>query len=495
MENDNSLMQTRKDYREAVNQMGKKEFTLLKMQEYGFWPEGLPTPYERQENETREDYKKRKELLNEYEKIAAKIAALYGDKDEINEKLHNLRKQYDQTWDYERIRKDVSQKIMRESVERRAERKKQKELKQKAVSAAWQKHNAENIVFIGKGYSGGLFDKKNDEEKLSSLGLPVISDDKALAAILGIEYRKLRFLTYHRDVVAIDHYHHYTIPKRSGGVRSIAAPKKTLKYAQRQVLELILEKVGISGSAHGFYKGRSVVSGADAHVKKPAWLINLDIENFFPTITFERVRGMFKSFGYSGYIASLLAMLCTYCERMPIEVRGQTKYVKTSERVLPQGSPASPMITNIICRRLDQRINELAAEHSFSYSRYADDMSFSFEQNIGRGRIREIIYRVQCIVSDEGFNINKKKTHYLRNSNRQCVTGIVINNEQLGVPKIWLKRMRAAIYNANKLKAPGGLPPQIKNEIAGMVSWLKSVNKDRYAKIIDDADRLLKDGC
>ena len=74
----------RKDYREAVNAMGKKEFTLIKMQEYGFWPQNLPTPYERQENETSEQYENRKNLLEKYEKVIDEIANLYEEKDKIN---------------------------------------------------------------------------------------------------------------------------------------------------------------------------------------------------------------------------------------------------------------------------------------------------------------------------------------------------------------------------------------------------------------------------
>lgn len=496
MENDKSVKDTKQEYRTIVSEMGKKEFTFLKMQEYGFWPENLPTPYEKQKNETKEDYKRRKELLKEYEKIAAQISNLYQEKDKINQKLYQLRKQYNATWDYEKIRKDVAKKIMQESIERRAERKKQKELEKIKVSEAWKKQKAENIVFIGKGYSSFLFDKNNDVEKLTSFNLPVIEDDKALATLLEIEYKQLRFLTYHRDVVTIDHYHRYTIPKRNGGVRHIAAPKPVLKNVQRKILELILEKIEISEYAHGFLKGKSVVSGADVHIKQPKLLINMDIENFFPTITFKRVRGMFHSFGYSGYISSLLAMLCTYCERMAIEIKGEIKYVKTSERILPQGSPASPMITNIICRNLDKKISSHLSyfyKQKFIYTRYADDISFSFLEEVSQEEIKKITGLVKICLFEEGFQMNQKKTRYLKANNRQCITGIVINNEQLGVSKKWVKKMRAAIYNANKLKEKGKLPSSVVHEISGMASWLKEVNEERYEKIIESARNVIKD--
>ncbi|WP_315080502.1 reverse transcriptase family protein [uncultured Clostridium sp.] len=482
----------RKDYREAVNAIGKKEFTLIKMQEYGFWPQNLPTPYERQENETSEQYENRKNLLEKYEKVIDEIANLYEEKDKINSKLIEFQKKYDETWDYEKIRLDVSKTIMEESIARRAERKKQRELEKRQRSEEWKKEKENKIVFIGKGYSSLLKDREIDKEKLLVQDLPIINDDKELASFLGIEYKKLRFLVYHRDVVSVDHYYRYTIPKKRGGVRNIAAPKSVLKNSQRKILDEILMKIPTSDEAHGFLKGKSVVSSAQSHFKQPELLINIDLEDFFPTITFERVRGMFKSFGYSGYIASMLAMICTYCERMKIEVRGEEKYIKTSNRILPQGSPASPMITNIICMKLDKRLKGLSSNYNFTYTRYADDMSFSFNEDGDELNIGRFIGLVSKIVKEEGFNINKDKTKFLRKNNCQCITGIVINNEEIGVPKKWIKRLRAAIYNANKAKNSGEvLSNKVINQISGMTSWIKSVNEKRYKSIIDSAMELI----
>lgn len=501
IENNRNNIDNKQNYRSAVNTMGKKEFTLLKMQEYGFWPENLPTPYEKQSNESPEEFKKRKELLEKYEKIINDINDLYKEKDVINNKLTELKKKYDDTWDYEKIRKDVSQIIMKESIERRKEIKTLRALEKKNKSEAWRKKKSENIVYIGNGYSKGLYKKDTNEEKLLKIGLPIIKDDKELSELLNIEYRQLRFLTYHRDVVKFDNYTRYTIPKKKGGDRNIAAPKMILKNAQRKILEEILYKIQISEDAHGFVKGKSIVSGASVHTKNSdiELLINMDLENFFPTITFERVRGMFQNFGYSGYIASLLAMICTYCERMEMKVKGETVYVKTSDRILPQGSPASPMITNIICSRLDKRLNGLALKYDFIYSRYADDMSFSFnkgnmvmEEN-EHINVDKILGIISKIIREEGFAVNNKKTKFLRNNNRQSITGIVINGTEIGVPKKWVKNLRAAIYNASKLKECGSnIPSDVINEIKGMTAWLECVNKDRYYKIIKKSKELFE---
>ncbi len=116
-------MDTKSEYRKLVNEMGKKEFTFLKMQEYGFWPSHLPTPYERQQNETEQDFEDRKKLLDEFQKLSEQIADAYKEKREIEIKLSSLQKQYQDTWDYEKIRAVVSQEIMKASIARRAERK------------------------------------------------------------------------------------------------------------------------------------------------------------------------------------------------------------------------------------------------------------------------------------------------------------------------------------------------------------------------------------
>lgn len=483
----------RANHRESVRNLGKKEFTFLKMQEYGFWPKGLPTPYERQESETKEDYEKRESISKEYEKVVNEINNVYKEKESINIKLKELKKELDSTWDYDKIRKHVAKAIMDESVKRRKERKEKRELEKKIKSDKWKELKSEEIVFIGKGYSGALSDKKLNKDKLESKNLPILESDKDLAEFLGIEYEKLRFLVYHRDVVLKDHYYRYQIPKRKGGFRNIAAPKTALKEAQKKILEEILYNITVSNSSHGFLKGKSVVSGAKQHNNAPDLLINIDLENFFPSISFERVRGLFKSFGYSGYISSMLSMICTYCERMAIEVKDKIRYVKVSDRILPQGSPASPMITNIICIKLDKRLEALCEKNDITYSRYADDISFSYKGNIKDINISRFIGLVSKIVKEEGFNINKSKTKFLKKHNSQRITGIVVNNDEVGIPKKWIRVLRSVIYNGNKTINSGEtLSIEHINKLKGMISWVKNVNEKRYEKIINDGLEVIK---
>ena len=216
-------MDTKAEYRTLVQNMGKKEFTFLKMQEYGFWPSNLPTPYERQQNETEEDFENRKKLLDEFQKLSEQISEAYQEKTEIEKKISHLNKEYQATWDYEKIRAVVAQEIMKESIARRAERKAERERQKQLKSEAWNKRKAENIIFIGKGYSGLLGKKETNVQKLKENQMPVIETDKELAKFLQIEYKTLRYLAYHRDVVTFDNYYRFDIPKKSGGTRHIAA--------------------------------------------------------------------------------------------------------------------------------------------------------------------------------------------------------------------------------------------------------------------------------
>ncbi len=482
---------TQQEYRELINKMGKKEFTLLKMQEYGFWPKDLPTPFERQLDETPEQFSSRQALMEKYKKLIEEIGKLYQKKDEINTALRELSKQYDETWDIEKIREDVARQIFKESIQRRTERKQQREIKRQQRAEAWQAKKAQEIVFVGRGYSSFLYHQETNETNLKVNSLPIIRNEHELASMLELEYKELRFLTYHRDVVTVDHYTRFTIPKRDGKKRLIAAPKKKLKHAQRVILDEILTKIPVTEECHGFVSSRSVVTNARPHATTPGLVLNMDLENFFPTITFQRVRGLFHSFGYSGQISTLLAMICTYCERIPIEVKGRTKYVATTPRILPQGSPASPMITNLACRRLDKRLRGLAGKFGYVYSRYADDLSFSHSETHppDLGKFRGLVTK---IIQSEGLRINHQKTRYLRPNNRQSVTGVVVNQKDLGVPRPWLRKFRAALHNARAIKASGGLPPEKVAEIRGMAAWIRSVNPTRYAKYLKEAGEILK---
>ena len=165
----------------------------------------------------------------------------------------------------------------------------------------------------------------------------------------------------------------------------------------------------VEDPAHGFVKGRSTLSCALPHVGKGV-VVNLDLSDFFPTITFARVRGVFQRLGYSPAVATVLALLCTEPPRAPVELDGHRTWAAVGPRALPQGACTSPAISNQVARKLDRRLRGMSAKHGFTYTRYADDLTFSSP----RGErppsdVPMLLARVRHIVGEEGFALNPRK--------------------------------------------------------------------------------------
>jgi retron-type reverse transcriptase len=252
-----------------------------------------------------------------------------------------------------------------------------------------------------------------------------------------------------------------------------------LKEAQHWVLHNILEKVELHNSAHGFCAGRSIVSNAKPHVGAEV-VINLDLKDFFPSIAYKRVKGLFKSLGYSEAAATIFGLLCTEPEVKVVALDGRTYYVATGERHLPQGAPTSPVITNILCRRLDRRLTKMAVEAGFVYTRYADDLTFSATGEDLRN-ICNVLDRAYAIVAHEGFAVHPEKTRVLRRSRQQEVTGIVVNSK-LSISKKTLKRFRAALYQVEKDGPAGkhwGNSSDVIASLQGFANYVYMVDPER----------------
>ncbi len=313
------------------------------------------------------------------------------------------------------------------------------------------------------GMSGTVRKAEVRASRLQSLGLPALSSEADLAAWLGISLTRLRWYTHDKPVESVWHYVRYDIPKRRGGKRLILAPKTELKAIQRKILADLLSKIPVHTAAHGFVAGHSVVSNAGLHVGK-AFVLNLDLKDFFPGIGFRRVRALFVYSGYGLSVASALALLCTERERYPLVRNGRTVWVSIGERCLIQGAPTSPAISNLIARPLDARLQGMAARLGLTYSRYADDLTFSGDDQ------RAIIAAqgfAKKIVAAEGFVIHSEKTHLYRQSNRQIVTGLVVN-DKVSVPRAMRRRMRAILHNAQKT----GLAAQNQHDIPDFRAYL-----------------------
>jgi retron-type reverse transcriptase len=364
-----------------------------------------------------------------------------------------------------------------ESKKRRAEAKEQKEAERKQRREAWNALRATTIVFAGAGVSGGLQNATSDVEKLWAHKLPILHTAVDLAQQMGIALSSLRWLTYHRRGATLVHYHRYSIAKKTGGVRSISAPKPALKTAQAWVRDNILDKVPLEAPAHGFIASRSIVTNATPHVGK-AVVVNLDMKDFFPSITFRRVKGLFEHLGYSEQVATVLGLLCTEPPRVEAELDGKVYHVALGQRVLPQGASTSPAITNLLCRKLDRRLDGLADKHQFLYTRYADDLTFSGNRPAAVGRL---LRSVRSIVAAEGFAEHPRKTRVMRRANRQEVTGVIVNDRPT-IARKEVRVLRAILHQAAKhglVSQNRDGRPDFVNYVRGRVAFVCMVDPER----------------
>jgi retron-type reverse transcriptase/predicted DNA-binding protein (MmcQ/YjbR family) len=240
--------------------------------------------------------------------------------------------------------------------------------------------------------------------------------------------------TYHR-------YRIFKIKKKSGGFRQITAPRtQTFMMMLSAVNEMLRSLYTPSEYAMGFTDGRSVVSNAAIH-KGQNYVFNIDLKDFFPSVEQARVwkRLQLAPLNFPVPIANLIAGLCAMKDSRTNE-DGTIKHVF----VLPQGAPTSPIITNMICDKLDRRLGGLAKRFGLHYTRYADDITFSSMHNVYQveSAFRQELAR---IIQDQGFTINEKKTRLLKKGTRQEVTGIIVS-DKLNVTRKYVRDIRNLLY-------------------------------------------------
>jgi retron-type reverse transcriptase len=390
----------------------------------------------------------------------------------------------------------LAERVVQADKEERARIKAQKKAaaeQRKREHAARVAHNrATDIVHLGRGVSKGLSDRRSNLEKLTSLGLPILSSPTDVAAALGIAIPRLRWLAYHAEASTVSHYVQFFVPKKSGGERMLSAPHKNLANSQEWILARILNPLRPHEASHGFVKKRSTVTNASPHVGASV-VINCDLTDFFPSITVHRVIGLFHGIGYSPAVATILALLVTECPRRKVIYNNKAWWVATGKRGLPQGACTSPMISNLIAKRLDSRLFGLCRKMGLVYTRYADDLTVSSSNPTDR--IGYLLARIRHIAQDEGFEINEKKTRVLKKASRQCVTGIVVN-EKPSTPRRLRRQMRAILHNAKKTSLAEQNRQRrkgFKAYLKGMISYISMVNREQGARLLDRFSRITGD--
>ena len=255
-------------------------------------------------------------------------------------------------------------------------------------------------------------------------------------------------------------YKEFDIPKRTGGTRRITAPTGKLKDVQKCISVLVAPYYQVPNCVHGFAEGKSVASNASMHTAKN-YVLNIDLKDFFPTITYTRVVKSLKELGFNDEVSDIIARLCT----IPM----WDEQIQMLRNSLPQGSPASPLLSNIVCSTLDQRLSVLAKRYGLTYSRYADDITFSSNHSV-YAKGGEFFKEFEDIVRSSGFKINEKKTRLQKRGSRQEVTGIIVG-EKINTYRQFTKNLRVAVFHAET----NGCTPREFNNIMGRVSYMAMV--------------------
>ncbi|MBL8848560.1 MAG: RNA-directed DNA polymerase [Planctomycetaceae bacterium] len=347
----------------------------------------------------------------------------------------------------------------------------------------------------------------SDPRWLEHFGLPPLKSPDDLAKWLNVPLGRLNWLSGryrdggHPGTAKEAHYHFQVIPKRSGGARLLEAPKPQLKAIQQRILRDILDRIPVHSQAHGFSKGRSIVTNAEPHVGKRI-ILKYDLENFYPSVRYNRVVAIFRSIGFSREVGIWLARLTTSAlpwntsdiprlgELSGLETRGRYWELYGS-RHLPQGAATSPALANLSAYSLDVRLSGLARKFDADYTRYADDITFSGTKRFA-GALSDFIPLVERVVRAEKFVVHKGKRRVLRNNQRQSITGVVVNSKP-NIRREEFDRLKAILHNCLKYGPSTqnrDRHPRFADHLRGRVAFVSQLNADRGEKLREMYDRI-----
>ncbi|MEH6518734.1 MAG: reverse transcriptase domain-containing protein [Halioglobus sp.] len=329
----------------------------------------------------------------------------------------------------------------------------------------------------------------------------IISDHEELAEYFGCDYSSLARLIYRTPDKK--KYRQFHIAKKSGGKRTISSPSKALKSIQGKLKDVLYEIYPPRASTHGFTLDRSIVTNAESHLDKK-YVFNIDLEDFFGSIHFGRVRNLFLAtpFNFNYPVSTILSHICCF------------------QNKLPQGAPTSPVLSNMIAWKLDAQLQRLAGNLHCTYTRYADDISFSF--TCTKRRLPEEIVKIDNdhlgvgetlnrLIVDNGFRVNQSKVRLSGKNSRMEVTGLTVN-EFANVPRKYVRQISAMInawrthgYEAaakehneiySKRHRASDVEKSFKHVVKGKLAFLSSVRGSRdpiFQKLAIQYNRLVEE--
>ncbi len=334
--------------------------------------------------------------------------------------------------------------------------------------------------------------------------VPPLSTTGDLAAWLEITPAELMWFADPRGLERLSsaeetlrHYRYSWIAKRSGGLRLLEVPKVRMKEIGRRILHRLLDHVPPHPAAHGFRRGRSVLTHASPHVGSEI-VVRIDLADFFLSVGAAHVRAVFAAMGYPSEVAWLLTCLTTNIA--PVVAHTPTaetiRELRRAEmlaraRHLPQGAPTSPALANLAAYGLDVRLTAAASAVGARYSRYADDLVFSGDRPFAK-RAERFFRLVATVARDEGFVVNGAKTRFMRRGARQTVTGVVVN-ERPTVARAEVELLEAILFNCVR-HGPRSqnreARPDFRAHLRGKIAHVAGIDAKRAAPLQELFDRV-----
>jgi len=298
-----------------------------------------------------------------------------------------------------------------------------------------------------------------------------LGSEDHLLAYLELSTQELKKIWWYRARM----YHRFELAKGKGKVRTISAPDDRLKFLQRRITLLLDQLYRVRNPVHGFVVDKSVKTNALAHLRR-RFVLNLDIQDFFPSITENRIIGVLQALGIDDRVADIVARLCCNIGH------------------LPQGAPTSPVLSNMICFRLDKQLLQVAKATRCIYTRYADDITFSSHQpmtEVFEGAVPAaghfspdlLAPAVRGTFISNGFAINPNKAHYADRHSRRMVTGLKVN-ELINVDRRYIRNIRAALFSVDtlglknaqeKFESKHGDTSDLGAHLGGKIIWLRHI--------------------
>lgn len=330
----------------------------------------------------------------------------------------------------------------------------------------------------------------SDAARLIAHGIPILKDTDDVLRHFGLELGAMLALANPASRVrpGKGNYVEWTVAKKRGRRRRvICSPKPKLKAVQQRIRSEILDRIPTHPACHGFVRNRSIVTNAQSHLGRKL-VVNLDLRDFFEHVSLGNVIGVFRHAGYGTEVSRWLGRLCTHAPQYAMKEKFSHLPLHRCRisRHTVQGAPTSPALANLACLRLDRRLTGLATRFQATYTRYADDLTFSGDEFFKRGMIR-FLDLVNRIIREEGFRIHPGKRRFMRPGERQQVTGVVVNR-RVNVARDEYDRLKAIIHNARKT----GLDaqnrdnrPDFRAYLLGRAAHVAQLNPERGRRLIE----------